>query len=137
LLCPEGKKPGKPKDSRKFAKGRFRYDAVQDAYICPAGHSLIFITSAKDSEKTKGHGRYGNAPCQNCSLRAKCTTNKKGREIKRYAMDEYKDALREIMKHPGAKEDYGKRQGMVEPVFGYLRLLKAGSGSKSLQTQGA
>jgi hypothetical protein len=49
---------------------------------------------------------------------------KKGREIKRYAMDEYKDALREIMKHPGAKEDYGKRQGMVEPVFGYLRQVQ-------------
>lgn len=124
LLCPEGKKPGKPKDSKKFAKGRFRYDATQDVYICPAGESLIFITSSKESEKTKGQSRYGNAPCHDCSLRSKCTTNKKGREIKRYAMDEHKDALREIMKHPAAKAEYGKRQGMVEPVFGYLRQIQ-------------
>jgi transposase len=124
LLCPEGKKPGKPKDSKKFAKGRFRYDATQDVYICPAGEQLIFITSTKDSEKTKGQSRYGNAPCQDCSLKIKCTTNKKGREIKRYAMDEHKDALREIMKHPKAKENYGKRQGMVEPVFSYLRQVQ-------------
>jgi transposase len=124
LQCPEGKKPGKPKDSKKFAKGRFRYDATQDVYICPAGEQLIFITSVKDSEKTKGQSRYGNAPCQDCSLRFKCKTNKKGREVKRYAMDEHKDALREIMKHPKAKENYEKRQGMVEPVFSYLRQVQ-------------
>jgi hypothetical protein len=33
LRCPEGKKPGKPKDSKKFAKGRFRYDTTQDIYL--------------------------------------------------------------------------------------------------------
>jgi hypothetical protein len=50
-------------------------------------------------------------------LRSKCTTNKKGREIKRYAMDEYKNALCDIMKPSGAKADYEKRQWMVEPVL--------------------
>lgn len=124
LLCPEGKKPGKPKDSKKFAKGRFRYDATQNVYICPAGEQLIFITSAKASGKTKEQSRYGKGPCEGCSMRSKCTTNKKGREIKRYAMDEHKDALREIMKHPTAKEEYVKRQWMVEPVFGYLRQVQ-------------
>jgi hypothetical protein len=32
--------------------------------------------------------------------------------------------MREIMKHPKAKENYGKRQGMVEPVFSYLRQVQ-------------
>ncbi|AMO56997.1 IS1182 family transposase [Endozoicomonas montiporae CL-33] len=121
LLCPEGKEPGKPKESKKFQKGHFYYDETNDVYRCPAGKELVLIGQIKGSIRTKEQKIYGNGPCEGCPLKDQCTTNKKGRRIKRYAMDDAKDALRQVMQHPKAKKSFSKRKAMVEPVFAYLR----------------
>ncbi|KEQ15805.1 hypothetical protein GZ77_04535 [Endozoicomonas montiporae] len=121
LLCPEGKEPGKPKESAKFQKGHFYYDETNDVYHCPAGKELVLIGKIKGSTRTKEQKIYGNGPCEGCPLKDQCTTNKKGRRIKRYAMDDAKDALRQVMQHPKAKKSFSKRKAMVEPVFAYLR----------------
>ena len=121
LLCPEGKEPGKPKQSAKFQKGHFHYDETNDVYRCPAGKELVLIGKIKESSRTKEQKIYGNGPCEGCPLKGQCTTNKKGRRIKRYRMDDAKDALRQVMQHPKAKKVFSKRKAMVEPVFAYLR----------------
>ena len=121
LLCPEGKEPGKPKESAKFQKGHFHYDETNDGYRCPAGKELTLIGKIKESSRTKEQKIYANAPCESCPLKSQCTTNKKGRRVKRYKMDDAKDALRQVMQHPKAKKAFSKRQAMVEPVFAYLR----------------
>ena len=56
-----------------------------------------------------------------CELRDQCTSNPRGRTVKRYEDDEIKDALREVMRHPAAQREYSRRQGMVEPVFSELK----------------
>lgn len=122
LLCPESGKPGKPQKGKKFHKSHFRYDQTNNVYICPANHKLTLLYKPKDTSRSKAAWVYGGAPCENCPLRGQCTTSTKtGRRIKRLAIDDAKDALREVMQHPAAKKVYKQRQAMVEPVFGYLR----------------
>ena len=36
-------------------------------------------------------------------------------------LDEVREAMREVMGQPGARAEYRRRQGMVEPVFASLR----------------
>jgi transposase len=110
-----------PKRGGKFAKEAFEYDADRDVYICPAGEQLPKATSGSDR-----HGRaydsYGRSPvCQGCPLREECTESQRGRTVKRYAKDRYKDAMREVMAQPKAREAYSRRMGSVEPVFGEIQ----------------
>lgn len=124
LLCPEGRSQGDDwsKHSDKYyPKSRFRYDPAQDAYHCPQGHSLKPLDRYQGNERYPGYVRYGTDACGECADRDACTKSAKGRQIKRYAADEAKDALREKMQQPEAQARYLKRQGMVEPVFSHLR----------------
>ena len=125
LLCPESGKPGCPKSAKKFQKGHFRYDQTNDVYICPAKQTLRLLYKPKDPTRHEAARVYGDAPCEHCPLKAQCTTNiRQGRRIKRFASDDAKDTLREVMQHPTAKKVFRQRKAMVEPVFGYLRTVQ-------------
>lgn len=124
LLCPEGGKPGAPKKAKSFHKSHFRYEAEEDVYICPAEQTLALIYRPRNPGSPKAQWTYGGAPCEQCPLKQQCTKSDGGRKIRRFAADEAKDELRKIMKHPAAKKAYKKRQGMVEPVFSYLRTVQ-------------
>ncbi len=124
LLCPEGKVAGQPRDAVKFQKGQFRYNEVEDVYVCPAGEQLILLSTIKESDRSPGHRVYGGASCETCSLRQRCTTRREGRQIKRYACDDARDALREVMRQPGAQQAFCQRKAMVEPVFSHLRQVQ-------------
>ena len=122
LLCPEGATRGgsrKKKSSKGFAKSAFHYDEQSDCYECPAGEKLVPVGQSHDDGKR--FTRYGGAPCQHCELRDQCTSNPRGRTVKRYEDDEIKDALRGVMRHPAAQREYSRRKGMVEPVFSELK----------------
>jgi IS5 family transposase len=124
LLCPKGATLGsrKNKSSKGFAKSAFHYDEQSDCYECPAGEKLVPVGQSHDDGKR--FTRYGGAPCQHCELRDQCTSNPRGRTVKRYEDDEIKDALREVMRHPAAQREYSRRKGMVEPVFSELKGLQ-------------
>lgn len=126
LLCPEGKQPGQPKQSNKyFLKGEFQYLLYEDAYRCKAGQRLHPTSRYRGNQTHPPYTLYSSSACITCTLRSQCTRAKRGRRIKRYHGDEAKDALREVMQHPGAKKVFKKRQWMVEPVFSHLRLSQA------------
>lgn len=124
LLIPSGKADAgtwkrKGKDGQKYVKQDFVYDEGQDVYVCPLGKELSY----KDSYKTvKGEPvrRYRCGDSRNCPNRDKCTSSTRGRSIKRYEDDKLKEAMERVMSQEGARRRYKKRQGMVEPVFGYL-----------------
>lgn len=125
LLCSAGEPAKKPAKGKTFQKKHFRYDATTEAYICPAGQKLVLLHSPKDPTARKARWMYGGAPCQSCPLKAQCTKSKtKGRQIGRFAVDNLKDILREVMQHPAAKKVFKQRKAMVEPVFGYLRTVQ-------------
>lgn len=124
LLCAESGDPESPKKSQKFHKSHFHYDAESDTYICPAKLRLTLLYQPEAPESPKAQWVYGGASCSDCPLRNQCTTSQNGRKIRRFASDEMKQELRQVMKHPAAKKAYRKRQGMVEPVFAYLRTVQ-------------
>lgn len=123
LLCPEGKQAGKaPQSSQYYLKSQFRYLADEDEYLCPAGQKLRPVGRWRGDAKEESYVRYGTKACERCPLKAECTRSAKGRILKRYASDDAKDALREVMNHPQAQKVFSKRQAMVEPVFSVMAL---------------
>ena len=124
LLCPESGRPGCPKKNQKYHKSSFRYEALDDVYICPGNQRLKLLWKPKDPDKPRAQWVYGGASCHDCPLKSQCTKGKNGRRVRRFAMDSVKDELRRVMEHPAAKQAYRKRQGMVEPVFSYLRTVQ-------------
>ncbi len=122
LLCPEGKTTGQIKQSDKYyTKGCFRYDEASAGYWCPAGELLTAISRYKGNDKTPAYTQYGTNACKNCTQISRCTRSASGRKIRRYAGDEVKEALRQVMEQSGAKQQYNHRQSWVEPVFSTLR----------------
>ncbi len=119
LLCPEGKAVNKPRSGKVFPKSQFRYHPLEDVYECPAGELL-----RPGPQRNKTYQMYRTSACQNCVRRDECTPAKAGRRIRRVEGDEAKEALREVMQHPQAQQDFGHRQVMVEPVFRHLRLVQ-------------
>ena len=125
-LCPAGKGDreqfAKQGYSGKFSKSDFKYDAGRDGYLCPAGKLL-----RRESGFTRNGQscvEYSCKECSGCVDRGKCTEAKKGRKIKRWSVDEYKEAMSEVFEHPGARKIYGQRKAMVEPVFSGIKQIQ-------------
>ena len=115
LLCTPESESGR--GAGEFVKARFQYDENRDVYICPARAELGPIRRSK----SEGYVQYGTDACGQCALRAACCPkSSRGRTLKRYPVDEPKDALRQVMSQPRAKQEYRQRKAMVEPVFGFL-----------------
>jgi transposase len=71
----------------QFDKADFAYDAVADAYICPAGEQLIYrFTGQQDGKAIR---TYWSSHCEGCVIKDKCT-NSKERRIRRW---EHEDVL--------------------------------------------
>lgn len=116
LLCPEHGARGK--QSEKLKKSDFVYDAERDVYICPNKRVLERRSEAKDGS----YVQYERSACEGCPLLKQCYSAKSTRRvIRRQAIDEAKEALREVMAHPGAQKAYAQRKAMVEPVFSFTR----------------
>ena len=124
LLCPEGRQPGELKKSKQFQKGHFKYDEVTESYQCPAGQQLRLLYKPGHPDRPRAQWVYGGAPCDHCPFQSQCTTSKTGRRIRRFKVDDAREALKTVMEHPAAKAVFKKRQAMVEPVFGYLRTMQ-------------
>jgi transposase len=121
VLCPSGAARGnedwdKQGPKGKFSKRQFHYDASRDEYRCPAGELLRPRPGARDH-----HGRafwqYSTKACRGCELRARCTTARGGRTIKRYDGEQYTDAMVEVMRQPGARRAYRRRGPLAETPF--------------------
>jgi hypothetical protein len=115
--------------SDKYSKSKFRYDAEQDAYICPQGQMLCG-KMRRTSSKTPGT-RYNNPEaCRHCPKKAHCTTDRYrniyDRPFQRYA-DEVDHNTRANMPL------YKRRQELAEHPFG---TVKNGLGFTCFLTRG-
>jgi hypothetical protein len=125
VLCPSGKAMGDEDWEKKgakglFAKNRFHFDEDRDAYQCPAGELLTYSDQGKDAQG-RAYRRYRTKACGQCGLRAQCTQSRDGRSVKRYAGDEYKDAMVLVLQQPRARQVYGRRMVIGEPVHAEFR----------------
>jgi transposase len=122
LLCPESPQGERRSVNGLFPKNRFDYHPAGDYYRCPAGEKLIGFGAGRHGQQV--YRSYGKAPCGACRLRAQCTRAVRGRILKRFGGDEYKEKGRQVMREPRAQQQYRRRKGMVEPVFGELKHLQ-------------
>lgn len=99
-----------------YFSDKFKYNPQDNTYTCPEGHKLLCITKKIDAAERK----YANyEACSKCSNKDKCTTAKNGRIITRKSNEDFVEIVNNRTKENKAK--YGKRQEIIEHVFGTLK----------------
>jgi transposase len=104
----------------EFYSDRFVYNVEQDVYVCPAGNEMPFL---KRGNRGKGlEGRlYRSTCCAYCSVRSRCTRNKRGRYMFRGEFDGAVDRLRARLESPEGKEKVHLRRMLAEHPFGTIK----------------
>ena len=118
------KESSSTKRNPDFAMESFVYDKQEDTYTCPAGD--VLNTNGRMYNKTLKNGRksyqvkhYKTKACQECHLRAQCTTNKHGRLIERTEYQQYVTKNNDrVNQNPNY---YRQRQQIIEHQFGTLK----------------
>jgi hypothetical protein len=98
-----------------FRKDEFRYDAEQDAYVCPAGQLLATRYESKPRDMKKVD--YANrAACPLCPLRSRCTDVRK---VSRLENEAAPDRMAERLR--ARPEILDRRRETVEHPFGSIK----------------
>jgi transposase len=99
-----------------FVKEDFRYVAVDDVYICPAGERLTYRFTNVEKGLTLRH--YWTNACRDCAIRDRCTEGKE-RRIRRWEHEHVVEAVeRRLDEHP---ERMYLRLNTVEHPFGTIK----------------
>src|SRR5262249_19395129 len=100
-----------------FTKDDFRYDKERDSYWCPQGEELTFRFETE--EKGRATRSYATSACGECPIKARCTENKGGRRITRWAEEHLLEAMAErVRAHP---EIMKQRKELIEHIFGTMK----------------
>lgn len=104
----------------EFYSDRFVYDAARDVYVCPVGVEMPFW---KRSNRGKGfEGRlYRSMFCDSCSVRSKCTRNRRGRYMFRGEFDGAVDRLRGRLETSEGRKKCRMRRLLSEHPFGTMK----------------
>jgi transposase/IS5 family transposase len=99
-----------------FRKDEFRYDAGQDAYVCPAGRTLAtrYESKLRDMKKFDYSNR---AACLVCAIRSRCT--KDYRKVSRLENEAVLDRMAVRLK--ARPEILNTRREIVEHPFGSIK----------------
>lgn len=104
-----------------YCKENFKYDAEKDAYLCPQGHWLPFYRQYL-LPGGRVERRYRDAVlCKACPVREQCTKSKRGRVVAHDQHEPRRAIMRAKLRTPDGRKEYGKRKGIVEPVFGQIK----------------
>jgi hypothetical protein len=106
--------------SRKLQKSDFVYREEDDSFICPAGHTLVLKSKGQDGRRVY---QSDSVVCADCRYRNRCcrSTRDRGRTISTDCHEAIRQEMNDKMESEAAKEIYGKRKGIVEPVFGQTK----------------
>jgi transposase len=100
-----------------FTKDDFRYDKERDSYWCPQGEELTFRFETE--EKGRATRYYATNACGGCPIKARCTENKGGRRITRWAEEHVLEAMAErVLANPAIMK---VRKELIEHVFGTMK----------------
>lgn len=120
LLCPERSAPARRGERSLIPASEFLYDPEEDHYTCPEGERLTPSKRCAAREERRAYVQYSTGACRECPRKDQCTSGRY-RVIRRTSGQQWKEALRSLMKHPQARKISAQRKAMVEPVFSHLR----------------
>jgi len=104
----------------EFYSDRFVYDAARDIYVCPMGNDMPFWKLGGRGKGLEGK-LYRSTCCDCCSVRSRCTRNKRGRYMFRGEYDGAVDRLRARLARSEGKEKLRLRRMSVEHPFGTMK----------------
>ena len=112
-----------------YGKSQFKYDAVKNEYVCPAGAALTYRFSTYELGRELQY--YRATGCKACALKSRCTRNKANRTITREANEHLMEAMAARMKQQPAKFKLRKTLaehpfGTIKRWFGYTHFLMKG-----------
>ena len=111
-----------------YHKDRFTYDEHSDSFRCPQGQTLAFVRIQHANGVPLRLYRAAGAVCQACPAFRACTRAKKiGRSLAIGPHDAVLRRHRSWMSTSAAKEAYGLRKQLVEPVFGIIKEQTGGT----------
>ncbi len=100
----------------RFGKQDFVYVADDNTYRCPAGERLTWRFASVEDGMTLSS--YWTSACQNCPIKAKCTTGKE-RRIKRWEHEAVLETMQQRLDR--APEKMQVRQQTAEHPFGTIK----------------
>jgi hypothetical protein len=103
----------------EFDKSRFKYDEMEDRYLCPMGKLLSY----KGLLKRKGKPDirvYQGSDCPGCQRKGECT-KAQYRSVSQDPREYLMRGMRARLATQEGKKKYGKRKCIVEPVFGDMK----------------
>lgn len=103
---------------------KYIYETQSNEYICPTGKRLVLLQKGKKDNRGRdvNSSIYICKECDGCQIRQQCTTSKWGRRIKRHWNQEWRETYSKRMNRENNKSLIAHRKGVVEHVFGTLRL---------------
>lgn len=100
-----------------FIKQDFVYDEGKDCYRCPQGEELTYRYESFELNRQIRY--YATSKCLACPIKAKCTTNQRGRRISRWVDEKLlEDMARRVRARPDLMR---RRQQLSEPPFGTIK----------------
>lgn len=100
-----------------YGKEKFKYDAQNNCYTCPAGQTLSYRFAT--NEKGRAISYYRARACQSCPLKAQCTRNRGNRTITRLAGEEVQEEMAaRVARNPQLMR---RRKALIEHCFGTIK----------------
>jgi len=128
ITCLIAKHEFEKDDDGKFKVTDFKYDEIQDAYICPTNQILSYRRNVL--RKGRDYKLYYNRKaCLKCNCNSKCTAKSKFRSVYRGVYEEYKVKAAALAKE---NPDIFKKRKLIEHVFG---TIKAAWGNRQYRTR--
>jgi transposase len=123
IATDKGEKPHKtPLNSsdRKQVKADFNYHEADNTFTCPEGQILTMKRESQDGSRVY---QGSSEVCADCPLHSRCCQSAKGeaRTINTDNKESLRQQMNSKMATESAKEIYGKRKTIVEPVFGQIK----------------
>src|SRR5882724_5341111 len=84
-----------------YGKSQFKYDAVKNEYVCPAGAALTYRFSTYELGRELQY--YRATGCKACALKSRCTRNRNNRTITREANEHLMEAMAQRMRQQPGK----------------------------------
>jgi hypothetical protein len=106
-----------------YDRSNFKYDVVNDRYICPDGIVIPFDRLQKRPDGGIDRLYQNRKLCPACQNREKCTVNNAGRIICRTANQDALDRNNARMGTDIGREKYKSRSQTIEHVFGTIKAV--------------